>query len=68
MFSFLKPKAGAQRINPSEAVARAAAGLEMQRAPVGVEHRFVHHLAQRRMREDGFISSSSVVSSVRPTT
>ena len=26
---------------------------DMQRASVGVEHRFVQHLAQRRVREDG---------------
>src|SRR3546814_13937494 len=26
---------------------------EMQRAAISAEHAFVHHLAQRRMREDG---------------
>ena len=38
--------------------------LDMQRSPIRRQHRFMHHLRQGRMREDGVASSWSVSSPV----
>jgi hypothetical protein len=38
---------------PATACKAAFRGSNVQGAPVSVEHRFLHHFRQRRVREDG---------------